>query len=186
MRRIDKSKEFKGSVFVEFTDFETVEKFLTADPKPTWEGNGLLLMSKCVFCSFNAGRFLEYIIREAYCEMKIKEKGLTGRSAAVRKESIARRGFNAFHEMAKPKNSPSSSTKPEKPEIKLDFMGSKVLVQVEDGVGSVNKEDVPFVQGATLKFEGDVGDVSFNQIKVRTPLHSVPTNITNIFFNRVN
>jgi len=96
--------------------------------------------------------------------MKIKEKGLTGRSAAARKDSIARRGFNAFREMAKAKD--PSPAKTEKPEIKLDFMGSKIPVQVEDGNGSVNKEDVPFVQGATLKFEGDVGDVSFNQIKV--------------------
>lgn len=147
MRRIDKSKEFKGSVFVEFTDFETVDKFLSADPKPAWEGKELLVMTK-----------------EAYCEMKIKEKGLTGKSAAVRKETIARRGFNAFREMEKAKNT-SSPAKTEKPDIKLEFMGSKIPVQVEDGVGSVKKEDVPFIQGATLKFEGDVGDVSFNQIK---------------------
>ena len=98
--------------------------------------------------------------------MKIKEKGLTGKSAATRKESIARRGFNAFREMDKTKGPSSSSTKTEKPDIKLEFMGSKIPVQVEDGVGSVNKEDVPFVQGATLKFQGDVEDVSFNQIKV--------------------
>jgi len=103
--------------------------------------------------------------KEAYCEMKIKEKGLSGKLAATRKDSIARRGFNAFREMAKAKDSSSSPPKTEKPEIKLDFMGSKIPVQVQDGNGSVNKEDVPFVQGATLKFEGDVGDVSFGQIK---------------------
>jgi len=106
--------------------------------------------------------------------MKIKEKGLTGKSAAARKDSIARRGFNAFREMAKASDPPSSPTKAEKPEIKLDFMGSKIPVQVKDGNGSVNKEDVPFVQGATLKFEGDVGDVSFNQIKARATLHGIP------------
>jgi lupus La protein len=98
--------------------------------------------------------------------MKIREKGLTGGSAATRKDVIARRGFNAFRTMAKEKGQSSSSTKTEKPEIKLEFMGSKLPVQVEDGNGMVNKEDVPFVQGATLKFEGDVEDVSFNQIKV--------------------
>jgi lupus La protein len=106
--------------------------------------------------------------------MKIKEKGLTGKSAAVRKDTIAKRGFNAFREMAKDKGTSSSFTKAEKPGIKLDFMGSKISVQVEDGVGSINKEDVPFVQGATLKFEGDVGDVSFNQIKVRRTLRDIP------------
>ena len=49
MRRVDKSKEFKGSVFAEFTDFETVDKFVNADPRPTWEGKELLVMTKCVF-----------------------------------------------------------------------------------------------------------------------------------------
>ena len=98
--------------------------------------------------------------------MKIQEKGLTGQSATARKDAIVRRGFNAFREMTKTQGPSSSSTKTEKPEIKLEFMGSKIPVQVEDGNGGVNKEDVPFVQGATLKFEGDVGDVSFNQIKV--------------------
>ena len=106
--------------------------------------------------------------------MKIQEKGLTGKSAAARKDSISRRGFNAFREMAKAKDPSSSSAKTEKPEIKLEFMGSKIPVQVDDGNGSVNKEDVPFVQGATLKFEGDVGDVSFNQIKARAIPHNVP------------
>ena len=173
MRRIDKSKEFKGSVFVEFTDFETVDKFLNAERKPTWEGNELLVMSKCVLCSSQRVRYLAHMFREAYCEMKIKEKGLTGKTAEARKESIAKRGFNAFREMSKTKNPTSSSAKTEKPDIKLEFMGSKIPVQVEDGAGSVNKEDVPFVQGATLKFEGDVGDVSFNQIKVRASLHGV-------------
>ena len=105
--------------------------------------------------------------------MKIQEKGLTGKSAAARKDSIARRGFNAFREIAKAKDPSSSSTKTEKPDIKLEFMGSIIPVQVEDGNGSVNKDDVPFVHGATLKFEGDVGDVSFNQIKVRGTLREV-------------
>lgn len=177
MRRINKSKEFKGSVFVEFTDFETVDKILNADHKPTWEGNELLVMSKCVIYSSLIVRCLVNILREAYCVMKIKEKGLTGKSADVRKESIVRRGFNAFREMDKAKDPSSSSIKTEKPDMKLEFMGSRILIQIEDGVGSVNKEDVPFVQGATLKFEGDVGDVSFNQIKVRVSLRGVSTKL---------
>ncbi len=41
-------KPKQGSVFVEFDDMSSVEKFLTADPKPTWEGKELLTMSKCV------------------------------------------------------------------------------------------------------------------------------------------
>ena len=174
MRRLDKSKEFKGSVFAEFTDFETVDKFVNADPGPTWEGKELLVMTKCVPGPHQIEQRSVRLLREAYCEMKIKEKGLTGKHAASRKDSIARRGFNAFREMAKANDSPSSPTKTEKPDIKLDFMGSRITVQVKDGDGSVDEEGVPFVQGATLKFEGDVGDVSFNQIKVRATIHDIP------------
>lgn len=37
----------QGSVFVEFEDMKTVEAFLNADPKPSWDGTELLTMSKC-------------------------------------------------------------------------------------------------------------------------------------------
>lgn len=33
-------------MFVEFSDFESVDKFLKADPKPTWEDKELLIMTK--------------------------------------------------------------------------------------------------------------------------------------------
>ena len=46
MRWIDKAKEFKGSVFVEFINLETVNRFLNADPVPAWEGKELLIMTK--------------------------------------------------------------------------------------------------------------------------------------------
>ncbi|PVH82600.1 hypothetical protein DL98DRAFT_513708 [Cadophora sp. DSE1049] len=45
LRRTDQ-KLFKGSVFVEFQDDETAEKFLALDPKPLWKGNTLLIKSK--------------------------------------------------------------------------------------------------------------------------------------------
>ena len=35
-------KLFKGSVFVEFTDEETAEKFLALEPKPLWKGKHVL------------------------------------------------------------------------------------------------------------------------------------------------
>ena len=38
----------QGSVFVEFTDFKSVNAFLNAEPKPTWEGKELLIMSKYI------------------------------------------------------------------------------------------------------------------------------------------
>lgn len=40
-------KLFKGSVFVEFSDEETAEKFLALDPQPLWKGKHILqIMSK--------------------------------------------------------------------------------------------------------------------------------------------
>ena len=102
--------------------------------------------------------------------MKIKEKGLTGKAAVHRKESMAgpgRKGFNAFKEMGKTDDKGKKGNKEKtKPEVWLEFLGQRLRVHEEDG-GSVKREDVPFVQGATLKFEGAEGDVSFDEIKVR-------------------
>lgn len=101
--------------------------------------------------------------------MKIKEKGLTGKAATLRKESLAgqgRKGFNAFREMGKlPDDKGKKSAK--KPEVWLEFLGQRIRVHDEDG-GSVKPEDVPFVPRATLKFDGVEGDVSFDEIKVRS------------------
>lgn len=36
----------QNSVFAEFVDFSSVDAFLKADPKPTFEGKELLIMSK--------------------------------------------------------------------------------------------------------------------------------------------
>ncbi|KAI5866560.1 hypothetical protein GGS23DRAFT_551098 [Durotheca rogersii] len=47
LRRVDvPEKTFKGSVFVEWADKETAEKFMALDPKPTWNGHPLLIMWK--------------------------------------------------------------------------------------------------------------------------------------------
>ena len=103
--------------------------------------------------------------------MKIKEKGLTGKAADLRKDSISsRKGFNAFREM----ENPSKSKSKEKPEVFLEFMGEKLRVydDNEDGVGYVKTEDVPFVRGATLKFAGCDGDANFTEMKVRVWISS--------------
>ncbi|KAL8724665.1 MAG: hypothetical protein Q9181_006725 [Wetmoreana brouardii] len=41
---------FKGSVFVEFDNEETQEKFLSLDPKPKWKGQDLIVKSKKQYC----------------------------------------------------------------------------------------------------------------------------------------
>ncbi|KAK8080620.1 hypothetical protein PG997_008438 [Apiospora hydei] len=40
---------FKGSVFVEWADQETAEKFMALDPKPTWKEHDLLIMWKAEY-----------------------------------------------------------------------------------------------------------------------------------------
>jgi len=107
--------------------------------------------------------------------MKIKEKGLTGKAADLRKDSISsRKGFNAFREMENPSKSKSNGSSKVKPEVFLEFMGDKIRVydDNEDGVGYVKTEDVPFVRGATLKFTGCGGDANFTEMKARI---SVPS-----------
>ena len=97
--------------------------------------------------------------------MKIKEKGLSGKAANHRRELIAHgKGFDAFREMSKDKK---SGKKEEKKDVFLEFMGTKILIhQNEEGNGFVKEEDVPFVKGSTLKFDGCGGEVVWSEIKV--------------------
>lgn len=112
--------------------------------------------------------------REAYCDMKIKEKGLTGKTAEMRKDSIAsRKGFNAFQEMQDEKKGKGQKGKDRpNPEVWLEFMGTKIRVQEEDG-GSVKNENVPYIKGATMKFTGCGGDANFTEMKVIYNFRSV-------------
>ncbi len=101
--------------------------------------------------------------------MKIKEKGLSGKAAGLRRESMRnsnRTGFNAFREMGKASGDKGKNKDKPKPEVWLEFLGSKIRVHEEDG-GTLKEEDIPFLRGATLKFDGVEGDVNFEEIKVR-------------------
>ncbi|KAK0445634.1 uncharacterized protein EV420DRAFT_1622634 [Desarmillaria tabescens] len=140
MRR-DEHKRFKGSVFVEFTEMSGVETFLNADPKPTWEGKELVIMSK-----------------EDYCQMKVKEKGLTGKAAQFRKDLITRRKFDAFKNMENEKKTNEGKKEVEKKDIYLD-----------KGVGTVKEEEIPFVKGAYIEqpirdlFEGQTPFIKYQR-----------------------
>ncbi|KAJ3864375.1 hypothetical protein EV359DRAFT_41175 [Lentinula novae-zelandiae] len=152
MRRSE-DKSFKGSVFVEFTEPAGAEALLKAEPKPKWDGEDLLIMSK-----------------EAYCEMKIKEKGLTGRHAERKRDTMNKRNFNAFtipiSQGGLMKYKAVEDGKPKR-EIWLEFMGKKLLIERdEDGNGRVKEEEVPFLKGSTLKFEGVGENFSWNDIKL--------------------
>ncbi|KAF7359506.1 hypothetical protein MSAN_01293600 [Mycena sanguinolenta] len=156
MRR-DADKKFKLSVFTEFTSLATATAFLSADPPPTFEGSQLLVMSK-----------------EDYCAMKIREKGLTGKAADMRKNLYSSgRKFDAFREMAGTAKKSAKSEKSEEKEIFLEFMGSTIPIQRDqDGVGQVKEEDIPFTKGATLRFDGTdaEGGVAYAEIKASMPL----------------
>ena len=108
--------------------------------------------------------------------MKIKEKGITGRAAAVRrdqaKENSSRKGFNAFKEMERANKKSGGKSTEEKVEVFLEFMGEKVRIYDEDG-GSVKEEDVPYVKGSALKFDGCEGEVNFAEIKVSFISYSI-------------
>jgi lupus La protein len=109
--------------------------------------------------------------RKAYCDMKMKEKGIKDKGYS--NATGSRRGFNAFRDMEKAKTGKgksSTSTESAKPEIWLEFMGNKIRVYDEDG-GTVKEEDVPQVNGATLKFVGFEGDVQYSDIKVCLSFH---------------
>lgn len=99
--------------------------------------------------------------------MKVKEKGLKGKAAQYRRDREGgnglRKGFNAFRmqDGSKGKKEPAP-----KPEVILDFMGSKLTVIDEDG-GRVDEASVPYVKNSALKVTGIEGDLSFDDVKVR-------------------
>jgi lupus La protein len=143
------SDHSQGSVFAEFLDYKDAEAFLSAEPKPSWDDNELLTMSK-----------------EAYVEMKIKEKGLKGKAAIVRRDHLTRKGFDAFREMRVGTGGKEGKGGGEKtkPEIFVEFLGKKLRVLEGDG-GSVAPEEVPRVRGSALRFSGCGGEVSYDEIK---------------------
>ena len=54
LRRTSYDKWFKGSVFIEFETEELMKEFMALDPKPTWNGKELLIMTKKEYCDSKA------------------------------------------------------------------------------------------------------------------------------------
>ncbi|TRM55135.1 hypothetical protein BD626DRAFT_610607, partial [Schizophyllum amplum] len=144
MRRDDR-KKFKGSVFAEFKEPASVDKFLNADPKPTWKGAELLIMSK-----------------QAYCDMKIKEKGIDPSKAY---------NFNAFNKDGgnrdrRPKEKDANAMDEDAVvgrDIYLEFMSQRLAIKRDAaGEGCVDAAQLEYgdkQRGSTLKFSGVGGDM---------------------------
>lgn len=158
MRRNDQTKEFKGSVFVEFTDVAGMKRFLALDPKPRWKDAELVTMTK-----------------EEYCVMKIKEKGLPDSALNNMRKVNAhtRKGFNAFRDN-KGRQRPESVSKVP---VFFNFMGKQLRAyrlgedaptgtkpKVEEWEFA-KKTDIPHVKGATLLVSGFGPTLQFRDIK---------------------
>ncbi|EEB98543.1 hypothetical protein MPER_01926, partial [Moniliophthora perniciosa FA553] len=123
----------KNSVFAEFAAPSDVKIFLNGNPKPTFYGKELIIMTK-----------------EAYCEMKIKEKGLTGKAAERKRDNFnSRRGFNAFQIPKKDGGLLEDATslalegKPKK-DVYMEYFGKKLLITRDNhGNGTVKEEEYP-------------------------------------------
>ncbi|KAG8944465.1 hypothetical protein FRC04_001777 [Tulasnella sp. 424] len=161
-RRTDKKdgRKFKNSVFTEFKNKAGLDAFLDADPKPTFEGKELLIMSK-----------------DAYVTMKAKEKGFDVPDKSQILVGNIRRGFNAFKLMAEEakggKTNIKSTGKVEEDdddeeaeksgEITIDMDGRTYAVR-EDG--TIDESELDYTKGKVLKFTGcGEGDVDFKAIK---------------------
>ena len=51
-----------------------------------------------------------------------------------------------------------------KRDVYLEFLGHRLIKQDEEGNGTIDAEDIPYVKGVTLKFDGCGGDVTWSEI----------------------
>ncbi|KAG6038746.1 hypothetical protein E4U41_003773, partial [Claviceps citrina] len=80
---------FKGSVFVTFADEETAKKFIAMEPKPTWKGHDLKIMSKKEYCEEKSE-----LIRQGKIEPNATQprKFFEGRESGVKGKGRPNRG----------------------------------------------------------------------------------------------
>ena len=161
---------FKGSVFVEFTDFEQMKEFLAkgnledAEHRPKFQEQDLKIMSK-----------------EDYCNMKIAEKGIDssrlqrgGAGGSSSKPNAGPPGkgsarFNAFREMEREARGLPSALSEEKPKAEgaserkarakenrskpLEFEFNKVKLSTNPD-GTIVESMLTFPEKSVLAFKG--------------------------------
>lgn len=94
LRRSFQDKLFKGSVFVEFQDEETAQKFIDLEPKPKWKGKDeLKIMTKAAYCEMKVDD-----IREGKVEPATHMEGFRGRGRGGRGGDRGGRGRGDFKE----------------------------------------------------------------------------------------
>lgn len=54
LRRDEKSRNFKGSVFVEWADKEIADKFIALDPQPRWKDHPLFILTKIQYMAIKS------------------------------------------------------------------------------------------------------------------------------------
>lgn len=107
--------------------------------------------------------------REAYCLMKMAEKGIKGNVEDLRKSANlpssgkTKHKFNAFKESAKSSNDADKSAKEPKP-LEFTYAGENIKMNAD---GSVDDENVKFPKNSVLLVSGvGEGSRAFGELKV--------------------
>ena len=147
MRRDDK-KSFKNSVFVEFDSVDDAKKFL-ALPQEERKYNDVDLLT---------------MAKDAYIEMKCKEKGITPGSNNANKK--ANKGhFNAFKEERKGANGTKFANPDNDKPLTMTLMGKDIEVNKE--TGAFDESLLQFTPGAVLKWSApsSIGEMAIRELK---------------------
>ncbi|CED85301.1 FOG: RRM domain [Phaffia rhodozyma] len=162
MRKGD-DKVFKNSVFTEFAEMESVEKFLALEPKPTFQGAEISAMTK-----------------DAYVQMKMKEKNIDPNSiqrGSSASSTMPKGKFNAFKLMdtgsggSKRKREDNKEQREEEErkrakkieDLEIEYLGQKLKVNSEGNLAEPSALVPP--TGHVLSFSGAGPDGDWRVLK---------------------
>ncbi|KZT08382.1 uncharacterized protein LAESUDRAFT_648895 [Laetiporus sulphureus 93-53] len=153
MRQDRETNAFKGSVFTEFADPLSVQLFLKADPKPSWNGQELLIMTK------RNHEIAQKKLERSRNASETQEQTGTTKGKDVNKEKSKTQGDE--------QNSAGqdSDKNQSKPQLQFKFMGKETTIHEGEQGFFLQEEEMPHVSGASLKFECDQDDISLSDIQ---------------------